>query len=143
VKRLGVVVAAVVVAVSLASPAFAQTAEIIHSYDVAIEIRADGSIRITEIIEYDFGSVPHHGIFRDVPTRQAYDDRYDRVYPLHVESVEATGGASADYEVSQEPGGITRIKIGDPDVTMTGVHTYTIVYTVEAAMNGFRDHDEL
>jgi uncharacterized membrane protein len=143
VKRLGVVVAAVVVAVTLASPAFAQTAETIHSYDVAIEIRADDSIRITEIIEYDFGSVPHHGIFRDVPSRQAYDDRYDRVYPLHVESVEATGGASADYEVSQEPGGITRIKIGDPDVTMTGLHTYTIVYTVEAAMNGFRDHDEL
>ena len=63
--------------------------------------------------------------------------------PLHVESVEATGGASADYEVSQEPGGITRIKIGDPDETITGAHTYTIVYTVEAAMNGFRDHDEL
>jgi len=127
----------------LGSPALAQTAEVIRSYDVAIEIRADDSIQVTEVIAYDFGSTPHHGIFRDVPTREAYDDRYDRVFPLHVESVEATGGASADYEVSQEPGGITRIKIGDPDETITGPHTYTIVYTVEAAMNGFRDHDEL
>ena len=137
------VLAALAVAALWGSPAFAQTSEVIHSYDVAIEIRADDSIRVTEAIAYDFGSSPHHGIFRDVPTREAYDDRYDRVYPLHVESVEATGGASADYEVSQEPGGITRIKIGDPDETITGVHTYTIVYTVEAAMNGFRDHDEL
>ncbi len=137
------VLAALAVTALWGSPAFAQTSEVIHSYDVAIEIRADDSIRVTEVIAYDFGSSPHHGIFRDVPTREAYDDRYDRVYPLHVESVEATGGASADYEVSQEPGGITRIKIGDPDETITGVHTYTIVYTVEAAMNGFRDHDEL
>ena len=143
-RRLGVVLAAALAVTALwGSPAFAQTSEVIHSYDVAIEIRADDSIRVTEVIAYDFGSSPHHGIFRDVPTREAYDDRYDRVFPLHVESVEATGGASADYQVSQEPGGITRIKIGDPDETITGVHTYTIVYTVEAAMNGFRDHDEL
>ena len=143
VRRLGVVLAALAVTALWGSPALAQTSEVIHSYDVAIEIRADDSIRVTEVIAYDFGSTPHHGIFRDVPTREAYDDRYDRVFPLHVESVEATGGASADYEVSQEPGGITRIKIGDPDETITGAHTYTIVYTVEAAMNGFRDHDEL
>jgi uncharacterized membrane protein len=143
VRRLGVVMAAVVVAAVLGSPALAQTSEVIHSYDVAIQIRADDSIRVTEVIAYDFGSTAHHGIFRDVPTREAYDDRYDRVFPLRVESVEASGGASADYEVSQEPGGITRIKIGDPDETTTGPHTYTIVYTVEAAMNGFRDHDEL
>ena len=78
-----------------------------------------------------------------MPTREAYDDRYDRVFPLRVVSVEATGGASADYEVSQEPGGITRMRTGDSDETITGLHTYTIVYTVEAAMNGFRDHDEL
>jgi uncharacterized membrane protein YgcG len=143
VRRVGVVFAAVVLAIVLGSPALAQTAEVIRSYDVAIEIRADDSIRVTEVIAYDFGSTAHHGIFRDVPTRQAYDDRYDRVYPLRVESVEATGGASADYKVTQEPGGITRIKIGDPDETTTGLHTYTIVYTVEAAMNGFRDHDEL
>lgn len=142
-RHVGVVVAAVILTAVLGSPALAQASEVIHSYDVAIEIRADDSIRVTEVIAYDFGSTAHHGIFRDVPTREAYDDRYDRVYPLHVESVEATGGASADYEVSQEPGGITRIKIGDPDRTITGLHTYTIVYTVEAAMNGFRDHDEL
>ncbi len=39
--------------------------------------------------------------------------------------------------------GNTRIKIGDPDETISGAHDYTIVYRVSAAMNGFPDHDEL
>ncbi len=144
-KRLTILALSVVAATALGAgvPASAQASESIHSYDVRIDIRADDSIRITEIIEYDFGSSQRHGIFRDVPTREAYSDRYDRVFPLHVESVSATGGASAQFDVSSEPGGITRIKIGDPDATTSGVHTYTIVYTVDAAMNGFRDHDEL
>jgi uncharacterized membrane protein len=134
-----------VVAVALASPAaLAQLGgEVIRSYDVQIEVRTDDSLRITETIVYDFGTGQHHGIFRDVPTRLTFDDRYDRVYPLHVESVTASSDTPAQYDVSQEAGGIAQIKIGDPDRTITGVHTYTIVYTVEAAMNGFDDHDEL
>ncbi len=60
-----------------------------------------------------------------------------------MESVSASAGTPADYAVSSVDGGRTEIKIGDPDTTITGVHTYTIVYTVGAALNGFADHDEL
>ena len=120
----------------------AQLSEQIDGYDVAIELRTDGSLRITEVIDYDFGVTEHHGIFRDVPTRVHYDDTYDRVYPLTVESVSATGGASADYTTERD-GSLTRIKIGDPEETVSGDHRYTIVYTVEGATNGFSDHDEL
>ena len=49
-RRLGVVLAALAVTALWGSPAFAQTSEVIHSYDVAIEIRADDSIRVTEVI---------------------------------------------------------------------------------------------
>lgn len=146
-RRLAIAIVASIAASALAfaagAPASAQTSEGIRSYDVKIEIHGDGSLLITETIEYDFGSAERHGIVRDVPTRQTYDDRYDRVYPVHVESVAATGGASATFEVSNEPGGITRIRIGDPDLTTTGLHTYRLLYTVQAAMNGFDDHDEL
>ncbi len=135
---------AVAIAVLAAPAAFAQLGgEAIRSYDVQIEVHTDDSLRITETIVYDFGTAEHHGIFRDVPTRLAFNDRYDRMYPLHVESVTASGDTPAQYDVSQESGGITRIKIGDPNRTITGVHTYTIVYTVEAAMNGFAGHDEV
>lgn len=126
-----------------AAPARAQVGETIHRYDVAIEIRRDDLLRITETIAYDFGSTPRHGIFRDVPTTLRYDDTYDRRYLLTVESVTASNGASAAYSTESIAGGYTRIKIGDPDRTITGVHTYTIVYTVQDAMNGFADHDEL
>jgi uncharacterized protein (TIGR04222 family) len=121
----------------------AQIFEAIRSYDVRIEVRNDDSLRISETIVYDFGSSPHHGIYRDVPTTLRYDDRNDRMYPLRVESVSASAGTPAQYDMSSEAGGITRIKIGDPDRTITGAHTYRIVYTVDAALNGFPDHDEL
>jgi uncharacterized protein (TIGR04222 family) len=110
---------------------------------VAIRIERDGSLTITEAIDYDFGPTPHHGIFRDVPTTLPYDGTSDRVYPLEVVSVTATGDAPAGYTVEGVDDGRTEIKIGDPDRTVTGDHVYTIVYRVGAAMNGFAEHDEL
>jgi uncharacterized protein (TIGR04222 family) len=127
-----------------ASSARGQSTESIRRYDVAIEIRADGSVNVVETIDYDFGSTTdHHGIFRDIPTRLAYDDRYDRVYPLDVVSVTATAGASAAHAIEDAGGGLTRIRIGDADRTVSGRVTYTIEYVVRGALNGFRDHDEL
>ena len=141
-RTIAVLILATGALLATSGVARAQFTEQIDGYDVSIELRTDGSLRITEVIDYDFGVTEHHGIFRDVPTRVHYDDTYDRVYPLTVESVSASGGASADYTVEQD-GSLTRIKIGDPDETISGEHTYTIVYTIEGATNGFGDHDEL
>jgi uncharacterized membrane protein YgcG len=143
VRRSGLlVVGAFVVALVVPRSAAAQTAERIVSYDVAIAIEASGSLGITETIDYDFGSTEHHGIYRDIPERLQYDRTHDRVYPIDVGSVQATGGASAEYTV-EHAGGTFRIRIGDPDRTVTGRHTYTIAYRVDGALNGFADHDEL
>jgi len=122
----------------------ASAAEGISSYDVAIDIGANGDLHVVETIAYDFGASEHHGIFRDIPTRVRYDDAYDRVYPLRVDHVTAApAGTPADYTIEDAGAGLTRIKIGDPDRTVTGAHTYTITYTVQGAMNAFPDHDEL
>ena len=56
--------------------------ERIIAYGIDVTVEHDGLLRIVERIEYDFGSEPRHGIFRDVVTRQRYDDTYDRVYDL-------------------------------------------------------------
>jgi uncharacterized membrane protein len=126
------------------APAYAQSAfEQIDAYRVDIRIEPDGALLITEDIHYDFGDEERHGIFRDIPTRLRYDDEQDRVYPLDVESVTGSPGTPAQYEVEGGPGGITRIRIGDPDRTISGQHSYQIVYRVESALNGFPDHDEL
>lgn len=141
-KRFALTIGLSGVLLLLAAPARAQ-AEQIHRYDVAITIAHDGTLAITETIAYDFGAAERHGIYRDVPTTLRSDDTYDRLYPLSVGSVQASGGASAAFSVEEIAGGLTRIKIGEPDRTVTGRHTYTIDYTVASAMNGFPEHDEL
>jgi uncharacterized protein (TIGR04222 family) len=142
VRRVTAWGALVLALLALAAPARAQSTEAIGTYDVAIRIEPDGTLTIRETIEYDFGSNLRHGIFRDIPTRFYLDDTYDRVYPLEIRSVDATGDAPTDLEVTEQ-GGNTHIRIGDPDEEISGVHTYTIVYTVRGALNPFPEHDEL
>ena len=119
----------------------AQSEELIRSYRVVITIRSDGSLAVQERIDYDFGDVPHHGIFREIPDRFTYNHDFDRAEPLSDIRVTSVG-ASAKTKVSHS-GGSTEIKIGDPDRTVSGEHLYTISYTVRGALNGFSDHDEL
>ncbi len=125
------------------APAVRAADERITGYDVQIQIATNGDLHVIEQIDYDFGATEHHGIYRDVPTRLRYDDRYDRLFPLQVESVSGSPGTPTDYDVEDAGGGMTRIKIGDPDRTVTGEHRYTLAYTVQGAMNAFADHDEL
>ena len=143
-RRVAAVALGVLAWIVLATaPAHAQAAERIDRYDVAIVIEDDGSLTVTEKIAYDFASNERHGIIREIPTTLRYDDTYDREYPLTVLSVTATGDASADYTVEHPGGGVTAIKVGDPDRTISGRHTYEIRYRVEGALNGFPDHVEL
>jgi uncharacterized protein (TIGR04222 family) len=111
-------------------------------FDVKIVIEPDGTLEVTETIVQDFGETARHGIFRSIPDRLRYDDVYDRVYPIDLVSVTASPGTPADVETKSEGGNFV-IRIGDPDATITGEHTYTIVYRVRGAMNGFETHDEL
>ncbi|MGZ8582281.1 MAG: DUF2207 domain-containing protein [Actinomycetota bacterium] len=142
-RWLTLLAAAVGALLLVAAPARAQFSERIVEYDVDITIDDDGTLTIVEAIDYDFGVTPRHGILRDIPTRLRYDDTYDRIYPLDVVEVRASDGTPAGYEVESAEGGITRIRVGDADIEITGRHTYELTYTVEAALNDFRDHDEL
>jgi uncharacterized protein (TIGR04222 family) len=133
--------AAAALLVLFAGPAWAQSAqEVIHDYTVEIQILSDGHLKITETIDYDFGSTRHHGIFRTIPTRFPYDEVNDRIYPI--DDVSAQSDAPDDVDVSEE-GSFTKIRVGDPDVEISGRHTYTLTYRVEGALNSFPDHDEL
>jgi len=139
---LAVVAAAVLLP---SAPAAAQgfVLETTERFDVDITIEPSGALLITETIQQQFGSTPRHGIFRHIPNRLRHDDEYDRVYPIELVSVTASpAGTPDDVETSEENGNFV-IRIGDPDVEITGRHTYEIVYRVQGAMNGFETHDEL
>jgi uncharacterized membrane protein YgcG len=116
--------------------------ERITLYDVDIKVESTGSLLVTETIDYDFGFLQRHGIFREIPVRFDYDNRYERIYPLKVLSVDGSPGTPDKYK-QESVGRKTRLKIGDPDKTITGAHRYTIAYRVDAALNGFPEHDEL
>ncbi len=89
-----VLLGAVAATTFAAGPAFAGFTERITNYRSEVTIERDGTIEVHETIDYDFGVVPHHGIYRDIPVRtdQSGKDGYDRVYPLTVMLGERVGG---------------------------------------------------
>ncbi len=139
-----VVLVAFVATVFAAAPASAGIGERIVDYRSDVTIEPDGTIEVHETIVYDFGVVPKHGIFRFIPVRteESGKDGYDRVYPLDVVSVSGSADTPAQYTV-EEDGDDERIKIGDPDRTISGEHTYEIMYRTRGQMNAFADRDEL
>ncbi len=116
--------------------------ERIDSYEVDIRVERDGTMAVKEKIAYDFGSLRRHGIFRTIPVRFHYDDKYDRVYPIKDIRVDASAGTPHEFSTSSK-GADLLIKIGDADKTITGAHTYEISYVVRGALNSFPEHVEL
>ncbi len=140
----GALSATVVIVFGLgASGAGAQgSGERVRSFAIDVVIAPDGSATFRETIEYDFGTNDRHGIERYLRTRMGYDHEHDRRYPLQVLDVTAVG-ASARYTVTAMGGGLERIRVGDPDRTVRGVHTYTLTYRLGGVVNAQPGDDEL
>jgi uncharacterized membrane protein len=133
--------AAVLLALLPALPTAAASGERITSYDAALTVRPDGSLQVRETIGYDFGGSQRHGIERKIDTEQRYDDNHDRNYPVS-DIAASSPDAPAQVHLTRTDASTT-VRIGDPDRTITGRHTYVISYTVAAATTAFGDHDEL
>ena len=128
--------------VASASRAPAQSAgEHITDYEVAMQLGGDGSLMVNEQITYDFGAAAHHGIFRDLVERETYDAHHNRRYRISDVTVNADN-QSTPVQVSHT-GRYLHLRIGNPNITVTGVHRYTIDYRVEGAARTFGDHEEL
>lgn len=89
---------------------------------VVVAPQGENGLRITETVDQDFGEQQRHGYERIIP-----DDFGD---PTDV--VATADDAPDDLDV-QAMSWETRIRIGDPDVTVTGQHRYTLAYTLPAA----------
>lgn len=132
----------------------ARSAERIEAYDVEVVLDESGSATFTETITYTFAGAKH-GIFRDIVVRQRCTDDDDRAYPFELLSVDSPSGAPDRFTIEHpSPAGgglryvvdgspITRVKIGDPDLEITGTHVYVVRYRLKGVVNGFDDHEEL
>jgi uncharacterized membrane protein YgcG len=120
----------------------APNAETVTDFSATYNIDANGLVRVVEDIRYDFGSADRHGIFRYTPVRYDYDDEHDRLIAITDVSVTDGAGNPQQYQITDDDPNLV-LKIGDPDVTVTGEHAYRISYTLHDALNPFPDHDEL
>lgn len=51
-------------------------AETIHSFDVNINAHQNGAMDVSENINYDFGDLDKHGIYRDIPLYSSVGNFY-------------------------------------------------------------------
>ncbi len=111
-------------------------AEVIHSFTSDITLSQDGSFTVSETIQYDYEGTERHGIFRQIPIShlQPSERRFhERNIDIAIESV-TQDGAIVPYQISYDLGEM-QLKIGDPDRTITGVHTYVITYQVRGGLS--------
>lgn len=112
-------------------------AEKIDNFDVEIKINNDSSIDVTERIEYDFGDLQKHGMFRELPA----------VYKEHLlliddVEVEKENGEPWEFTYYKE-GRYLIVKIGSASEYVSGRQVFIIKYHVEQAIGYFEDYDEL
>ncbi len=125
----------------LASPAHADEGWIITSFHSDIHIEADSSLTVLEDIKVDFGSQAKHGIFRTIPVKSRYDASHARVYGFSLPTV-TDGSKTVPFQQTLDAYNDT-IKIGDPNMLVSGAQRYVITYRYSGVMNAFSDHDEL
>lgn len=114
-----IVVAALILGGLTAGAAAIGDDERITLYSASAVVGNDGLADVSEVIEFDFGPSERRGIFRDVPDLDPFAD------------VAVDSATAPDPFVIEPLGDQTRIRIGDPDITITGRHRYAIDYRID------------
>ncbi len=125
----------------LAAPLAAQ--ERILSYDSQIDIRADGSLDVTETITVRAeGNQIRRGIYRDFPTR--YKDRYGNRVVVDFEMLDVQRNGQTEPWFTERQSNGVRINTGNDDfLPVPADYTYTLRYRTTRQLGFFDDHDEL
>ncbi|MBI2611786.1 DUF2207 domain-containing protein [Candidatus Gottesmanbacteria bacterium] len=117
-------------------------AESIEQFTSTININKDGTVDILERINYDFETLERHGIIRTIPELKINQE--GKKYILDLTNISVTDESKNSYQFTKsKENNNLNIKIGDPNRTITGLHTYIVNYTVKGALTYFSDHDEL
>lgn len=142
---------ALVAAVSLATPAFADT-DTYDSFSADYTVTPAGLLQVRETWVLRFGSGSgRHGFDRHLVTREPFGTTgQDQIYRISDITVSSPDPISTATAVSTNPSDSAReesirIRIGSADRTIRAVSaTYVISYTVEGALRtGAGDHPEL
>ncbi len=122
-------------------PVFAETEWTITDFHSDIIVQSDGKVSIKEKISVDFNSLEKHGIYRDIPYVYESSTGEKTYTTLDIGEV-IQDNQRAMIETSNN-GANLRIRIGDPDTTISGKHTYQISYIATGVLLSHPDYDEL
>jgi len=116
----------------------------IKKFHSDITINSDGTINIAEYIDYDFGTSgeERHGISREIPYIKINEDEKRYKLDIKINEITDQNGNKIKYTTAKEDDKL-KIKIGDPDVLISGEKSYVIKYSVSGAITYFTDRDEL
>lgn len=121
--------------------ALADEGWIIENFDSKINLQETGEVFVAETIAVDFGDLQKHGIYRDIPYIYNSDEKEDLYTKIEIKNV-LQDGEFGKFKVTSS-NGYVRVRIGDPDVTIVGKHTYQINYVALGVLKSFSDYDEL
>ncbi len=109
----------------------------VKDFDVKAELSRKNIINVSEFITVDFGNERRHGIFRFIPS--VY-----RGHPvsLKVQRVYNATNGSDKHKISRKMKNVL-IKIGDPNVIVSGINNYMIDYTMKYVVFDTTNHDRL
>ncbi len=127
--RLTVAFALLVVAMAslLAVPARADDTTIVPNFDVTAHLDDNGTLAVRFDVTVDFPD-ERHGIFFVLPTAQRYDGDYFQLYNIEFGNVAMDGGPVRAEQINEDD--VATMRIGDPDITVTGRHSYSLEFTV-------------
>lgn len=144
--------AALILGLLLVAPALVSaqdTGWTIDRFHADYTVRSDRKIDVVERIGVDFRALRRHGIYREIVTRYqrtataGIEMSAGRVtVDLDVTRVVDEAGRDRPFVVHRERDRV-RIRIGDPNRTVTGRQTYEIRYTLERGVGFFDTFDEL
>lgn len=121
--------------------AHAQESWIINKFSSDITIEPTGKVSVIEVVDVDFGSTPKHGIYRDLPYVYT-DDSGQKTYTKIEDITVMQDGSPAQVDTTRNSANI-RIRVGDPNITVTGTHEYQIQYTAIGVLRSYSGYDEL
>ncbi len=137
-KKIFILVLSLFVFLNFQSNAYAEK---IDSFHVDIVAHQNGVMDVSETIDYDFGDVDRHGIFRYIPLYSKVGDLY-RVIKIYDVGIERDG-KKENFETTKSKEQIY-FKIGNANKEIAGKHIYKISYTVANGIgSNYEDHDEI
>lgn len=132
------IVALVATAVFLPEAAHCQ---VIHNFDSVIKINRDRSLDITETIDYDFQGGEAHSILRAIPVvYNRNSERYD--VAVRVLSVVDENGSHLPWRATFQGNNLI-LRIGAPELRLSGKHFFQLRYRVRRAVKFFEGVPEI